>query len=63
MLTLSILYFNDNSCLPYFKKGALIISLGGELVEGTIKDLDNIVDLFENDGFSNVIIESKVKCD
>ena len=28
-----------------------------------IKDLDNIVDLFENDGFSNVIIESKVKCD
>lgn len=46
-----------------FKKGALIISLGGELVEGTIKDLDNIVDLFENDGFSNVIIESRVKCD
>ena len=26
-----------------FKKGALIISLGGELVEGTIKDLDKII--------------------
>lgn len=46
-----------------FKKGTLIITLGGELKSNNIKQLDSIIKLFENGGFSNVIIESKVKCD
>ena len=46
-----------------FKKGILIISLGGELVRGTINYLDIIIDLIENNGFSNVLIESKVNYD
>lgn len=46
-----------------FKKGALIITLGGDLVKNTVSDLNNIVDLFKNDGFSCVIIKSSVRCD
>ena len=46
-----------------FKKGILIISLGGELVRGTINYLDSIINLIENNGFSNVLIESKVNYD
>lgn len=46
-----------------FKNGALIIFLGGELTQKNIKQLDKIVELFKDNGFSNVIIDSKVKCD
>ena len=46
-----------------FKKGILIISLGGELVRETINNLDIIIDLIENNGFSNVLIETKVNYD
>lgn len=46
-----------------FKKGTLIITLGGELKKHNLNQLENIIKLFENGGFSNVIIDSKVKCD
>lgn len=46
-----------------FTKGTLIILLGGELKKDNIKQLDEIIELFKNNGFSNVIIDSNVKCD
>lgn len=46
-----------------FEKGTLFITLGGELRENNINQLEKIIKLFENNGFSNVIIESKVRCD
>ncbi len=46
-----------------FKKGILLISIGGDLVKETISDLDDIIKLIKNNGFSNVLIESNIKYD
>lgn len=46
-----------------FKKGILLISIGGDLVKETISDLDNVIKLIKNNGFSNVLIESNIKYD
>ena len=46
-----------------FKKGILLISIGGDLVKDTVSDLDTIIKLIKNNGFSNVIIETNVKYD
>jgi len=41
-----------------FKKGILLVTLGG--IKGNIvRDLDVLVDLIKDDGFSNVLIEIK----
>lgn len=37
-----------------FKKGILLVNLGGER---TNKDLDILIDLIKDDGFSNVLIQ------
>ncbi len=46
-----------------FKKGILLISIGGELIKETLSDLNNIIKLIQNNGFSNVIINIKANYD
>lgn len=46
-----------------FKKGILLISIGGDLVKETVNDLNSIIKLIQNNGFSNVLIETNAKYD
>ena len=46
-----------------FKKGILLISIGGDLVKETVNDLKSIIKLIQNNGFSNVLIETNAKYD
>lgn len=41
-----------------FKKGILLVTLGG-IKGNNVRDLDVLVDLIKDDGFSNVLIEIK----
>jgi len=46
-----------------FKKGILLVMLGGDINNSTVRELEVLVDLISDNGFSNVLININAKID
>ena len=46
-----------------FKKGILLVILGGDINTNNVRELDPLFDLISNNGFSNVLIDINARLD